>query len=181
MTGWRSKHRWNSCCITRRSVRNRCPSAPPWRNPGRRRGVWPQGSCYGRGHRESSRGHRGHRVEHAAAERGQRTPPPGGADRAKHPLTSLFSAGSSCGVVAAPPDSDAAICAGPPPRMSRTRDTVALSLLLRLPDRMRAAQSKFGDNRRRTCLRAVRFLRDLVELGRGCGGVHKRFSTSSSE
>jgi len=36
------------------------------------------GLLYGGGHRESSRRHRGHRVEHAAAERGQRTPAPQG-------------------------------------------------------------------------------------------------------
>jgi FdhD protein len=55
----------------------------------------------------------------------------------------LFSAGSSCGVCGTT-GLDAAIARAAATHIPDTGH-VALSLLLRLPDRMRAAQSKFGD------------------------------------
>src|SRR6202051_1734902 len=55
----------------------------------------------------------------------------------------LFSAGSSCGVCGTT-GLDAAIARAAAPHIPDTGH-VALSLLLRLPHRMRAAQSKFGD------------------------------------
>jgi FdhD protein len=55
----------------------------------------------------------------------------------------LFSAGSSCGVCGTT-GLDAAIARAAATRIPDTRP-VALSLLLRLPSRMREAQSKFGD------------------------------------
>ena len=55
----------------------------------------------------------------------------------------LFSAGSSCGVCGTT-GLDAAIARAAATRVPDT-GPVALSLLLRLPERMRAAQSKFGD------------------------------------
>jgi FdhD protein len=55
----------------------------------------------------------------------------------------LFSAGSSCGVCGTT-GLDAAIARAAATRIAATA-AVPLSLLLRLPQRMRAAQSKFGD------------------------------------
>jgi FdhD protein len=55
----------------------------------------------------------------------------------------LFSAGSSCGVCGTT-GLDAAIARAAATRIAATAE-VPLSLLLRLPQRMRAAQSKFGD------------------------------------
>jgi FdhD protein len=55
----------------------------------------------------------------------------------------LFSAGSSCGVCGTT-GLDAAIARAAATRIAATGD-VPLSLLLHLPQRMRAAQSKFGD------------------------------------
>jgi FdhD protein len=55
----------------------------------------------------------------------------------------LFSAGSSCGVCGTT-GLDAAIARAAATRIAATGE-VPLSLLLRLPQRMRAAQSKFGD------------------------------------
>jgi FdhD protein len=55
----------------------------------------------------------------------------------------LFSAGSSCGVCGTT-GLDAAIARAAATRIAATRD-LPLSLLLNLPQRMRAAQSKFGD------------------------------------
>jgi FdhD protein len=56
----------------------------------------------------------------------------------------LFSAGSSCGVCGTT-GLDAAIARAAATRVADTGQRLPLSLLLRLPARMRAAQSKFGD------------------------------------
>jgi FdhD protein len=56
----------------------------------------------------------------------------------------LFSAGSSCGVCGTT-GLDAAIARAAATRVADTGQRLPLSLLLRLPSRMRAAQSKFGD------------------------------------
>ena len=56
----------------------------------------------------------------------------------------LFSAGSSCGVCGTT-GLDAAIARAAATRVPNTGQRLPLSLLLRLPSRMRAAQTKFGD------------------------------------
>src|SRR5260370_18700895 len=82
----------------------------------------------------------------------------------------LFSAGSSCGVCGTT-GLDAAIARAAATHIPDTGH-VALSLLLRLPNRMRAAQSKFGDTGGVHASALFDFSGNLLNLA-GDGGRHQ--------